>query len=134
MSKQLSPNFNEAEFRCPCCGIAAVQPSLITALEDLRAKLGKPITINHGGGYRCAKHNAEIGGAPRSQHLLGMAADISSRNVSGKELYECAMTVPAFHGLGMAPTWIHCDVRPAPLVRWLYTWTGKTWAQTPWKD
>lgn len=44
-------------------------------LDPLREKYGKPIRVNSG--YRCPKHNLAVGGASRSQHLLGEAADIA---------------------------------------------------------
>lgn len=44
-------------------------------LEVLRTELGdKPITVISG--YRTPEHNAAVGGAPKSQHLQGRAADI----------------------------------------------------------
>ena len=48
---------------------------LIELLEQLRTKAGKPIHVNCG--YRCPSHNAEVGGVPNSQHMLGTAADIT---------------------------------------------------------
>lgn len=135
MSKQLSANFSESEFECPCCQRAIVQPALIVGLESLRAKLGAPITINRGGGYRCTAYNATVGGATHSQHVLGMAADISSRNVSGRELYELASQVLGINGIGLAPTWLHVDVRSGPRVLWMYEWNAakRSWTQIAWK-
>lgn len=44
-------------------------------LDQAREKLGMPITVNSG--YRCPKHNAEVGGVANSQHMKGEAADIA---------------------------------------------------------
>lgn len=44
-------------------------------LDPAREKLGMPIRMNSG--YRCIKHNVEVGGVERSQHLRGEAADIT---------------------------------------------------------
>jgi hypothetical protein len=71
---KLSKNFKQSEFKCSCCGMATVDLRLIKALEQLRELLGKPISITSG--YRCKRHNAEIGGARSSKHQTGQAADI----------------------------------------------------------
>lgn len=46
----------------------------VNILQPLRAALKYPIHINSG--YRCPRVNASIGGAFKSQHLTGQAADI----------------------------------------------------------
>nr|DAT27584.1 MAG TPA: peptidase [Caudoviricetes sp.] len=45
-------------------------------LDPLREAYGKPITINSG--FRCPALNSRIGGAATSDHLKGMAADITA--------------------------------------------------------
>lgn len=55
----------------------------VTALADavldpLREAWGKPITVNSG--YRCAALNRAVCGSPSSQHVRGMAADITTGN------------------------------------------------------
>lgn len=45
-------------------------------LDPLREAYGKPIIVTSG--YRCAKLNKFVGGAPSSQHVKGEAADIRS--------------------------------------------------------
>ena len=49
-------------------------------LDPLREKWGKPIIVTSG--YRCQKLNRAVGGASKSQHLYGEAADIKA--VGGK--------------------------------------------------
>ena len=73
--KKVGKHFDISEFVCHCCGRGAdkIDPRLIELLEDLRAKAGVPIHVNCG--YRCPSHNAEVGGVPNSQHVLGTAAD-----------------------------------------------------------
>lgn len=87
-------HFSEKEFWCRCgqCqkgdaemgippgGMIGGVPENVKALvenvlDPLREKYGKPIRVNSG--YRCPKHNLAVGGASRSQHLLGEAADIA---------------------------------------------------------
>lgn len=45
-------------------------------LDPLREKYNKPIYINSG--YRCEKLNKLVGGSKNSQHLYGLAADITT--------------------------------------------------------
>lgn len=62
--------FKAKEFACKCgCGLSALDPKLIDILDEGRKKYGRPIIITSG--TRCASHNAAIGGAPKSAHLIG---------------------------------------------------------------
>ncbi len=44
-------------------------------LDPVRILAGKPLVVSSG--FRCPRLNAIVGGKPNSQHLKGMAADIS---------------------------------------------------------
>jgi hypothetical protein len=67
-------HFRKKEFACPCCGGVFVSEGLALWLDLLRRAWGGPVIVNSG--WRCAAHNAEVGGSPRSRHLIGCAADI----------------------------------------------------------
>ncbi|MCR4818528.1 MAG: hypothetical protein K5841_06185 [Fretibacterium sp.] len=67
--------FRTEEFQCPCCGQGQTARLLVIWLDLFRAAWGCPVRINSG--FRCEKHNVEVGGAARSRHLLGCAADIA---------------------------------------------------------
>lgn len=71
---RLSPHFKLKEFQCNCCGTVKIHPMLLEALERLRELWGNPIVITSG--YRCEKHNTEVGGAKESRHMKGFAADV----------------------------------------------------------
>jgi uncharacterized protein YcbK (DUF882 family) len=121
-------HFKKAEFVCPCgCDRAEMLPELLYALEELRAKLGKPITVTSG--FRCPFHNVEVGGARNSQHILGRAADIRVKEMSGVDLYTVAKTVSAFRGFGQGKNYLHVDVRLTRAARWMYNSSG---SQIPW--
>lgn len=72
--------FKMKEFECRCgCVMPAEVKANIEALvhnvlDPVRDAYGKPIGVNSG--FRCEKHNKAVGGVPRSQHLVGEAADI----------------------------------------------------------
>ena len=56
-------------------------------LDPLRVKYGKPIIVT--GGYRCPALNKAVGGSKTSQHMLGLAADITAGSKSeNKKLFD----------------------------------------------
>jgi hypothetical protein len=108
-----SEHFFFAEFRSPDTGEVRVLRSLVAGLERLRAHTREPLLVLSG--YRTEDHNQRVGGATRSFHLLGAAADILPR-VSYYEVAE----LQAFSGIGFHPDndlVIHVDVRHDTLWR-----------------
>ena len=85
---KISENFSLREFQCPCCHAVMIHPRLAAALQQLRGARGKPVVITSG--YRCARHNAEVGGVPRSRHTRGLAADIAAPRAEQERLRELA--------------------------------------------
>jgi len=78
----LSSNFSRSEFACKCgCGfgleVGDVNMDLLRVLEILRLTINRPLIVTPNGGCRCRKHNAAVGGAASSQHMLGTAADVA---------------------------------------------------------
>lgn len=58
-------------------------------LDPLRERWGSPLIVTSG--YRCAKLNRAVGGAPRSQHTKGQAADLrtmSDTRAANKRLFD----------------------------------------------
>lgn len=106
----LSEHFYSSEFKCKCdsraCLKTKIDMDLVTLLEQLRVNLNKPILIHSG--YRCEAHNAKIGGAKHSQHVLGKAVDISVKGISMDDLYQ-AIKKLKFGGIGKASSFIHVD-------------------------
>ena len=103
--RRLSPHFGSWEWRCPCCGVLIFDEELIERLEGFRGKIGCPITITSG--YRCPEHNAAVGGAEHSYHLLGQAADIRVEYMSLAKHY----VRQYFKGVGFYNNHIHVDNR-----------------------
>lgn len=69
---------------------------LMYRLEALRLKCGgHPMIVNSG--FRSVAHNSDVGGASNSQHMYGIAADLSS-SVSNRTIYQKAETC-GFSGL-----------------------------------
>ena len=73
---RLSPHFKLREFQCRCCGTVKLLPGLLDMLEFIRSAWAVPMIVTSG--FRCAGHNAAVGGAAQSLHLRGAAADISA--------------------------------------------------------
>lgn len=111
---KLSEHFDDSEFACKGCGELpklGVAPGFVAALERLRAALGgHPIVVTSG--YRCEKHNSEVGGAPRSFHMSDplVAADIQVRGRSVDEVADAA-TLVGFSGIGIYERHVHVDMR-----------------------
>lgn len=70
--------FKDEEFACRHCGELpenGMDQRLIDILDMLRDYLEVPLIVTSG--YRCPVHNANVGGVPNSQHVLGIGADIA---------------------------------------------------------
>jgi hypothetical protein len=106
----ISDHFLLAEFACPHCRWPRANRELVRGLEKLRAN-SYPKGLAVVSGYRCIKHNTDIGGAPGSQHLKGRAADIppviSVHDVAALELFGGLEFQPAHSGMLCT----HVDVR-----------------------
>lgn len=101
--------FSENEFKCKCCGelpedVAGNVRALVKeVLDPLREKYGKPIRVNSG--YRCKHHNLEVGGAVKSQHMAGEAADITCSDNAALE--KIIREQGRFDQLIIYPTFLH---------------------------
>lgn len=120
---KLSENFDSSEFVCFCCGKLpkhGINPKLIDLLQAIRDKLGRAITVTAKGGYRCPNQNKLSRGRPKSQHLLGNAADIQVSGMSADEVHYYLSTHfnQRCKGLGRYDTFTHVDVREGVLARW----------------
>ncbi len=115
--KEFSEHFSPKEFECHCCGGGRekISPRLIELLEELRGKANAPVHVNCG--YRCEKHNREVGGVANSQHVKGTAADITIPQISFVRAMDLVRALP-FDGTGFysplydGGAWfIHVDCR-----------------------
>ena len=122
---KLSINFSLSEFACndgseTPCEVQVNLKEVALNLQQLRDYLGVPITVNSG--YRSPAYNKKVGGASKSQHLLGKAADITvpnKRPVQVKAIIEKLISEGKMKngGIGLYPTFVHYDVRDLP-ARW----------------
>lgn len=105
----LSRNFSQSEFACPCCGKCLVDQLLLNRLQEMRDKIQKPIGIESG--YRCPDHNRRIpGAAQNSTHIFGWAVDIKPPTpLYALELYDAARSA-GFKRIEVKRGNIHLDV------------------------
>ena len=113
-------HFSLDEFACPCCGRADMDEDFLEMLDEARSIAGLPFIITSG--YRCARHNREVGGRPNSAHLRGLAADISVSNNNARFRILFGLIRAGFKRIGIAKDFIHADAdlsKPYPTL-WLY--------------
>lgn len=90
MSK-ISKYFSEIELQCKCknCGNSCPMDMVFLQLLDIvRKECGVPLNVSSG--FRCNRHNKDIGGVPNSWHTKGKAADIWSAKISLDTIYNIA--------------------------------------------
>ncbi|WP_295581077.1 D-Ala-D-Ala carboxypeptidase family metallohydrolase [uncultured Oscillibacter sp.] len=109
----LSANFKVSEFACrDGSDQVLISDELVTLLQKIRDHFGVPVVINSA--YRTQAYNAKVGGAARSQHLLGTAADITLAGVTPLKVAQYAEFLqPKAGGIGVYRTFTHVDVRAA---------------------
>lgn len=117
---KITKHFNSTEFDCrdgqkyPLNWLHTKLRVLCNVLEVVRAITGETMTITSG--YRSEKHNLKVGGAEKSQHVQGMAADFKLKGISSKRLFPI---LDRFQKLGVIPkgglhaydTFVHLDIR-----------------------
>ena len=115
---QISPHFRVRDFATrDGAPLARISTRLVAALERL-AERAAPVHIISG--YRHRAHNAFVGGATRSRHISGQAADIWSPSNSSIPLARHVVeSVGCGIGLGLGPNSLHVDVRGS-LATWTY--------------
>ena len=92
--KKLSENFRVREFASKDgADQIKIDTRLVVLLQKIRNKFGAAVTINSG--YRTAAHNKAVGGATKSYHMQGMAADIVVRGVSPLRVAQYAEIIGA---------------------------------------
>ena len=125
MRIQITKNFYLDEFMCRDKSDVSLDVfvnivKLAVQMQIIRDYFGASITINSA--YRSPSYNKKIGGASRSQHVLGKACDF---NVKGLTPYDVSDALENLMqdgtivngGLGEYDTFTHYDIRSKP-ARW----------------
>ena len=108
---KITEHFKVKEFACKDeSPIVFVDEYLAVLLEILRKTIKKPVIITSG--YRTPEHNKKVGGAKYSFHMRGMAADITVKDMTPKDVAkELNKLVPNSCGIIVYKSWVHFDTR-----------------------
>ena len=114
--------FKKQEFACKCGKYcdgypAEIDMNMVKIADQIREKIGKPITINSG--LRCKTHNANVGGVSNSQHIYGNAADLGCPDgCTPAQMASIAEEIMGdTGGIGTYSWGVHIDTRPTK-SRW----------------
>ena len=84
-NEKVGQHFKVREFACnDGSQVVFIDDYLVSILDILRNKVGKPVKISSG--YRTPQWNKKIEGAKYSYHMRGMAADIRIEGMNGREI------------------------------------------------
>lgn len=115
---KLTENFSLEEFECKCgCKMPEfVKKNVIELAENLQVLRDVVGRLDLTNAYRCKSHNADVGGATNSQHLVGKAGDVKSEPIKPKEMAQIVddlMKNERFKmgGIGIYNTFTHIDIR-----------------------
>lgn len=118
---RLTPNFTLAELTRTSTGLPN-QPNTVEVeqlrrlavhiLQPLRESVGVPVLVSSG--YRGDRVNRAVGGVPTSQHRLGQAADISTREFDAPELAQriVDLCLPFDQLIQEFGRWVHVSYGP----------------------
>ncbi len=111
LATKITSNFYSTEFDCSCnysdCQWTYIDVEHVEKLQELRENIGKPLKVTSG--YRCEKHNKDVGGASRSRHKVGDASDIKCTE-NPESVAKIAESLN-FDGIGRYNTFTHLDSR-----------------------
>jgi len=125
MRIQITKNFYLDEFECTDKSDIPLEVfnnilDLAEQMQKIRDVLGVSITVNSG--YRSPDYNKSVGGASKSQHLLGCACDFTAKGLTpykvAEQLEDLMQGGTIINGgLGEYDTFTHYDIRNNP-ARW----------------
>lgn len=110
-------HFKLEEFACKCCGQIRLNQEFLNRLEDARERAGIPFVITSG--FRCEKHNKEVGSTSLN-HVSGKAADVQCLTGWNRLIMVSSLIASGFKRIGIGKTIIHADTMASVSSIWLY--------------
>ena len=110
-NREVVEHFKAREFACKDgSDLILISPGLVDILHRIRQRFNAPVIITSG--YRTVSYNKRVRGAPKSTHLLGLAADIVVKGVTPAKVAAYADTLmQESGGIGEYSNFVHIDVR-----------------------
>jgi uncharacterized protein YcbK (DUF882 family) len=94
-----------------------MNPDFLNLLDNAREESTISFTITSG--YRCPKHNKEVG-STSTNHTSGKAADIKCFDGYSRLKIIAALIKVGFRRIGIGKDFIHCDINHSVESIWLY--------------
>lgn len=104
------PNFSVDEIACRGDGMILIHEPSLDKLQLFREMVACPVIINSA--FRSKEYNKKVGGAPKSQHLLGRAFDIRITDKLPRSKIHLNAKLAGFTGFGDYNTFVHIDTGP----------------------
>ena len=104
-----SEHFTEREVKCPCCGECLIEPETLEMAEKIRAHFGgRSYMVSSG--YRCKKHNKDVGLVANSRHIAGKAIDGKISGVTAAEAVKAAYALGCRYAYAIDTNYFHFDI------------------------
>jgi len=110
-------HFTLDDFACPCCGESKMNIDTVLRLDKARMIADTPFKINSG--YRCPKHNKEVG-STSDNHPSGHGSDIEAKTNRKRIKILSGLIKAGFKRIGIHKTFIHADDMDKVESCWLY--------------
>jgi hypothetical protein len=114
---------------CPCCGRGVPSDRALEMVQGLHEVTGQVFRVNSC--CRCVEHNRQVGGSPKSTHLIDERGESNAFDLEPVDRYEgvyedlaiaAVYDVDLARGVGMYPNHLHIDCRP---------WSSSSWVALP---
>lgn len=118
-----TPHFSQRELRCKCSRCKRekphrVNPEALCALERVRVKFGKPMTLTSA--YRCENHPVEAKKVKPGKHHEGTAFDIAVPWGRDRALLLRLLMDEGFNAFGFDSDFLHADYKRPHATTWTY--------------